>query len=73
MTTHPHRIDVHHHVLPPHFVSALNSLNIDWTGGPEVPQWSLSMARETMEQAGIAAAVGPSHQVSTGAATPGSR
>src|SRR5262245_43454124 len=57
MTTHAHRIDVHHHVLPPHFVSALNGLNIDWTGGPEVPQWTHSMARETMEQAGIAAAV----------------
>jgi predicted TIM-barrel fold metal-dependent hydrolase len=53
----PHRIDVHHHVLPPHFVSSLNRLNIPWTGGPEVPRWSHALARETMEMAGIAAAV----------------
>jgi predicted TIM-barrel fold metal-dependent hydrolase len=51
------RIDVHHHVLPPQFVSALNSLNIDWTGGPDVPKWSHSYARDTMKQAGIDAAV----------------
>ena len=55
--TNRQRIDVHHHVLPPHFVSALNSLNIDWTGGPDVPKWSHSYARDTMEQAGIDAAV----------------
>ena len=55
--TNPQRIDVHHHVLPPHFVSALNGLNIDWTGGPEVPKWSHSYARDTMGQAGIDTAV----------------
>lgn len=57
MTTNPHRIDVHHHVLPPAFVSALNSLDIAWTGGPEVPRWSHALALETMERAGISAAV----------------
>jgi predicted TIM-barrel fold metal-dependent hydrolase len=53
----PHRIDVHHHVLPPSFVSALNGLNIAWTGGPDVPTWSRELALETMGQMGIAAAV----------------
>jgi len=57
MAPNPQRIDVHHHVVPPAFVSALNSLNINWTGGPEVPKWSHSYARETMEQADIAAVV----------------
>lgn len=57
MTTNPKRIDVHHHVLPPNFVSALNSLNVNWTGGPEQPQWSLAAAHETMGQMGIDAAV----------------
>jgi 6-methylsalicylate decarboxylase len=57
MNTNPKRVDVHHHVLPPAFVSALNSLNIKWTGGPEVPTWSLSQARDTMGQMGIDAAV----------------
>jgi hypothetical protein len=37
MNTKPKRIDVHHHIVPPNFVSALNSLNVPWTGGPEVP------------------------------------
>jgi predicted TIM-barrel fold metal-dependent hydrolase len=57
MTTNPKRIDVHHHILPPNFVSALNSLNVNWTGGPAQPKWSLAAAHETMGQMGIDAAV----------------
>jgi 6-methylsalicylate decarboxylase len=57
MKTNPKRIDVHHHILPPNFVSALNSLGVPWTGGPEVPQWSLERAYETMGQMGIDSAV----------------
>jgi len=57
MNTNPKRIDVHHHILPPNFVSALNSLNVPWTGGPDVPQWSLERAYETMGQLGIGSAV----------------
>jgi predicted TIM-barrel fold metal-dependent hydrolase len=57
MTTNKRRIDVHHHILPPHFVSALNDLNIPWTGGPEVPEWSLSRAHETMGTMQIDAAI----------------
>ena len=55
--TNPRRIDVHHHILPPNFVSALNSLNIPWTGGPEVPSWSLARAHDSMGELGIDAAV----------------
>ena len=57
MNTNPKRIDVHHHILPPNFVSALNSLNTNWTGGPAKPEWSLDRAHETMGQMGIDAAV----------------
>jgi 6-methylsalicylate decarboxylase len=57
MTTSSKRIDVHHHILPPSFVSALNSLNINWTGGPERPSWSLAQAHDLMGQMGIDAAV----------------
>jgi 6-methylsalicylate decarboxylase len=57
MNTKPKRIDVHHHVLPPNFVSALNSLSIPWTGGPEVPSWSLQQAHDMMGAMGIDAAV----------------
>jgi 6-methylsalicylate decarboxylase len=51
------RIDVHHHILPPSFVSALDSLGINWTGGPERPSWSLAQAYDLMGQLGIDAAV----------------
>jgi predicted TIM-barrel fold metal-dependent hydrolase len=57
MNTNPKRIDVHHHILPPGFVSALDSLNVPWTGGPEVPQWSLDRAYDTMGRLGIDSAV----------------
>ena len=57
MDTKPKRIDVHHHILPPNFVSALNSLSIPWTGGPEVPSWSLQQAHDMMGAMGIDAAV----------------
>jgi predicted TIM-barrel fold metal-dependent hydrolase len=57
MNTNPKRIDVHHHILPPNFVSALNSLNVNWTGGPEKPEWSLSAAHDMTGQMGIDAAV----------------
>ena len=57
MNTNPRRIDVHHHILPPNFVSALNSLSIPWTGGPEVPSWSLQQAHDMMGAMGIDAAV----------------
>lgn len=32
MTTDPRHIDVHHHILPPPFVEALNKLDIPWIG-----------------------------------------
>jgi 6-methylsalicylate decarboxylase len=57
MNTNPKRIDVHHHILPPTFVSALNGLDVPWTGGPAVPQWSLDLAHETMGQLDIDVAV----------------
>ena len=57
MNTKPKRIDVHHHILPPNFVSALNSLSIPWTGGPEVPSWSLQQAHDMMGAMGIDVAV----------------
>jgi hypothetical protein len=57
MNTKPKRIDVHHHIVPPNFVSALNSLNVPWTAGPEVPLWSPQQAHGMMGAMGIDAAV----------------
>lgn len=51
------RIDVHHHVLPPRFVAEQNKRGVGWTGGPDIPHWSLGCARDTMERHGIAAAL----------------
>jgi len=53
----PQRIDVHHHFLPPEFLAELKRQGSKWTGGPPVPEWSVTLARETMERNGIAAAV----------------
>jgi predicted TIM-barrel fold metal-dependent hydrolase len=52
------RIDVHHHFLPPEFIAELDRQGRDWTGGPIIPEWNVSMARDVMERHGIAAAVG---------------
>ena len=57
MTSHPHRIDLHHHVVPPDFTAEMARRNIKWTGGVDVPQWSAGLAREAMERWNIAAAV----------------
>jgi predicted TIM-barrel fold metal-dependent hydrolase len=57
MNSNPQRIDVHHHILPPAYVARMNKLGVAWTGGPHVPDWNVSLAREMMERHGIAAAI----------------
>ncbi|HEY3179900.1 MAG TPA: hypothetical protein VGL25_13570 [Casimicrobiaceae bacterium] len=57
MTSNAQRIDVHHHILPPEYVARMNKLGIAWTGGPHVPEWNVSLAREMMEKNGIAVAI----------------
>ncbi len=53
-----HRIDVHHHILPPDYVTAVGEDKI----GPlllsgKTPQWSPAMSIEAMERNGIARAI----------------
>ncbi len=48
----PHRIDVHHHLLPPEYMAAIATRR----GGP-APQWSVARSLEEMDRAGIASAV----------------
>ena len=57
MSTNPQRIDVHHHFQPPQFIADLKRRGAAWTGGPEIPDWNVGIAREVMERNGIAAAV----------------
>jgi predicted TIM-barrel fold metal-dependent hydrolase len=51
------RIDVHHHFLPPEFLAYANKMNPRWSGGPQIPEWNVRLARETMERFQIASAV----------------
>ena len=54
----PHRIDVHHHILPPRYVAEVGDHRI----GPlivsgKTPQWTPSQSVEVMDRHGIATAV----------------
>ena len=54
----PHRIDVHHHILPPDYVAAVGDDRI----GPLIlagrtPEWTPEMSVEAMDRHGIATAV----------------
>jgi predicted TIM-barrel fold metal-dependent hydrolase len=53
----PHRIDVHHHILPPEYVAALAGLGIAGGGDIPFPPWSVAGTLEMMDRQGIAAAV----------------
>jgi predicted TIM-barrel fold metal-dependent hydrolase len=55
-----HRIDVHHHVVPPRYVEAVGAARVfRQTGRPNPPasQWSVEKSLEQMDAAGIATAL----------------
>lgn len=53
----PYLIDVHHHILPPEYVLALESIGQSRFGGAELPNWSLKATLELMDRQGIATAI----------------
>jgi predicted TIM-barrel fold metal-dependent hydrolase len=53
----PHRIDVHHHLLPADYVSALERLGITGGGGVPFPRWDPATSLEMMDRQGIASAI----------------
>lgn len=53
----PHRIDVHHHILPPEYISALASLDITSSGGRPLPAWDVQSSLELMDRYSIATAI----------------
>ena len=55
--TAPHRIDVHHHILPGEYVTALARIGITGGGGVPFPSWSVDEALGLMDRHGIQAAV----------------
>jgi predicted TIM-barrel fold metal-dependent hydrolase len=52
-----HRIDVHHHILPSAYVSALARIGISGGGGIPFPSWSAADALGLMDRHGIQSAV----------------
>jgi predicted TIM-barrel fold metal-dependent hydrolase len=53
----PHRIDVHNHILPPEYVSAMARHGIHDGGDVAFPRWSAEEHLAVMDRCGIAAAV----------------
>jgi 6-methylsalicylate decarboxylase len=51
------RIDVHHHLLPPDYRSALHDKGIDAAGGMPLPPWSAESALAVMDANSIATAI----------------
>jgi len=53
----PSIIDVHHHILPPEYVTALNKLGISTAGSVPIPQWSPQSSLSQMDENGIVTAI----------------
>ena len=49
----PHRIDVHHHIVPPTWFDALKQAKLD---NPPMSSWTPQRSIEDMDKAGIATA-----------------
>jgi 6-methylsalicylate decarboxylase len=50
----PHRIDVHHHISPPHWVEALKKAGLD---SLPVNNWTAQKSLDDMDKAGVATAI----------------
>ena len=57
-------IDVHHHIIPPDYVSALKGIGITGAVGTDFPKWSPEKSLRLMDKKGIAVAI-------TSVSTPG--
>jgi predicted TIM-barrel fold metal-dependent hydrolase len=50
----PHRIDVHHHIVPPAYLDAVRRAKLD---NPPLVSWSAEKSLDDMDKAGIATAI----------------
>jgi len=55
--TQPYRLDVHHHILPPEYVSALRELGVCGATGMPFPKWTPKGTLRFMDRHGIATAI----------------
>jgi len=53
----PDRIDVHHHILPPVYISALAKIGITSAGDVPFPNWNAQQSLDVMDRNGIATAI----------------
>ena len=53
-TRQPHRIDVHHHIVPPTWLDALKQAKLD---NPPLTSWTPQRSIEDMDKAGTATAI----------------
>ena len=51
------RIDAHHHILPPEYVSTLKGIGITGTIGVQFPEWTPKKSLNFMDKNGIATAI----------------
>ncbi len=57
MAAAPHRIDVHHHILPAEYVNALADVGVTTVGRVKFPTWSVETTLDLMDRHGIATAI----------------
>jgi predicted TIM-barrel fold metal-dependent hydrolase len=57
MTEEPYRIDVHNHILPNEYLSALNSVGIDRAAGVNFPRWDVESSLKFMDAQKIATTI----------------
>ena len=53
----PDRIDIHHHILPSVYTSALAKIGITSAGGVPLPNWNAQKSLDVMDRNGIATAI----------------
>ncbi|MFX1408793.1 MAG: amidohydrolase family protein [Promethearchaeota archaeon] len=53
----PHRIDIHHHILPPEYLSTLAKIGITTVTNLPFPKWEPEDSLEIMDRQGIAIAI----------------
>ncbi len=57
MISKPFRIDVHHHIIPPEYLSSLKKVGISTAGNVPFPKWNIDSSIEAMDHLGIAIAI----------------